>query len=98
MNYFHEALSMTVPDNVGVVTSPMEIDTVSFDKDSATDDSVEKATKNFWDNAGVSQILFSSDNKTSQGIAMSIATDEQFAQLQIFIKVSILIPTLPVTT
>ncbi|ARM67740.1 hypothetical protein LW81_170 [Lactococcus phage LW81] len=78
MNYFHEALSMTVPDNVGVVTSPMEIDTVSFDKDSSTDDSVEKATKNFWDNAGVSQILFSSDNKTSQGIAMSIATDEQF--------------------
>ena len=27
-----------------------------------------------------------------------IATDEQFAKLQIFIKVSILIPTLPVST
>lgn len=78
MNYFHNALANTVPDNVGVVTSPMEIDTVNFDKDSATDTSVEKATKDFWDNAGVSQILFSSDNKTSQGIAMSIATDEQF--------------------
>lgn len=78
MNYFHSALANTVPDNVGVVTSPMDIDTVTFDKDSASDDSVEKATKNFWDNAGVSQILFSSDNKTSQGIAMSIATDEQF--------------------
>lgn len=77
MSYFDNALSGIVPDNVGVVTSPMDIDVVSFDKDTATDNNVEKATKDFWDNAGVSQILFSSDNKTSQGIAMSIKTDEQ---------------------
>lgn len=75
--YFDNALNNVVPENVGVVTSPMDIDVVNFDKDTATDNNVEKATKDFWDNAGVSQILFSSDNKTSQGIAMSIKTDEQ---------------------
>lgn len=77
MNLFHSALANAVPDNVGVVTSPMAIDTVTFDKDTSNDDGVEKAEKSFWDASGTSQILFSSDNKTSQGINMSIKTDEQ---------------------
>lgn len=77
MSYFHNSLAGAVPENVGVVTTPMPIETVTFDKDSPVNDNVEKASSDFWNNAGVSQILFSSDNKTSQGITMSIKTDEQ---------------------
>lgn len=77
MSYFHNSLASAVPENVGVVTTPMPIETVTFDKDSPVNDNVEKATSDFWNNAGVSQILFSSDNKTSQGITMSVKTDEQ---------------------
>lgn len=77
MNYFHNSLADIVPANVGVATSPMEIEVVTFDKDTADRDGVAKANKDFWDNSGTSQTLFSSDNKTSQGITQSIKTDEQ---------------------
>lgn len=77
MDYFHNAVADTAPENVGVATTPMDIDVVTFDKDSADRDGVAKATKDFWDSSGTTQNLFSSDNKTSQGINKSIETDEQ---------------------
>ena len=77
MNYFHSSVEEVVPSNIGVATSPMELDVVSFDKDTADRDGVAKANKDFWDSSGTSQNLFSSDNKTSQGINKSIETDEQ---------------------
>lgn len=77
MNYFHSSIEEAVPQNIGVATSPMDIDVVTFDKDTADRDNVAKANKDFWDSSGTSQNLFSSDNKTSQGINKSIETDEQ---------------------
>lgn len=77
MNYFHNALADVAPSNVGVATSPMEIEVITFDKDTADRDGVAKANRDFWDSSGTTQNLFSSDNKTSQGIAKSIETDEQ---------------------
>lgn len=77
MNYFHSSIEEVAPSNIGVATTPMEIDVITFDKDTADRDNVAKANKDFWDNSGTSQNLFSSDNKTSQGINRSIETDEQ---------------------
>lgn len=77
MNYFHSSIEEVAPQNIGVATTPMDIEVVSFDKDTADRDNVAKANKDFWDNSGTSQNLFSSDNKTSQGINRSIETDEQ---------------------
>ena len=77
MNYFHSSIEDVAPQNIGVATTPMDIDVVTFDKDTADRDNVAKANKDFWDNSGTSQNLFSSDNKTSQGINRSIETDEQ---------------------
>jgi hypothetical protein len=77
MQYFHNALSDTVPENVGVATSPMPIDVVRFDKDSADFDGVGKSTRDFWQESGISQLIFSSDTSTSQGLLMSIKSDEE---------------------
>jgi len=75
--YFHNMVSGIVPDNVGVVTSPMEIENIKFDQDRADRDGVAKAERDFWSGNGTSQLLFNSDSSTSQGLLMSIKTDEE---------------------
>ena len=77
MTYFHNMVANNVPDNVGVVTSPMDIDPVRFDKDRVDNDGVAKAERDFWSGNGTSQALFSTDSNTSQGIVMSVKNDEQ---------------------
>jgi len=77
MQYFHNMAVDTVPENVGVVTSPMKIEPIKFDKDRADNDGVGKATRDFWQDNGTSQLLFSSDSSTSQGLLMSVKTDEE---------------------
>lgn len=75
--YFHNTLADTVPENVGVATSPMKIEAIKFDKDTADRDGVDKATRDFWAGNGVPKSLFSADTNTSAGIAQAIKTDEQ---------------------
>ena len=75
--YFHNMIAESVPENVGVVTSPMEIEPVKFERDRVDNDGVGKATRDFWEGTGTSQLLFSSDNSTSQGLLMSIKSDEE---------------------
>src|SRR6185312_6352067 len=77
--YFHNMVADTVPDNVGVVTSPMKLDTVRFDKDRADNDGVAKAERDFWSCNGTSQLLFNADKSTSEGLRMSIKVDNQMA-------------------
>lgn len=75
--YFHNMIVDGVPDNVGVITSPMKVGALKFDRDRADNDGVGKATRDFWEGTGTSQLLFSSDNTTSQGLLMSIKSDEE---------------------
>lgn len=77
MMFFHNQASDVVPENVGVITSPMDIEPVKFDQDRADRDGVGKATRDFWEGSGASQLLFSSDNNSSAGLAMSIKSDEE---------------------
>lgn len=75
--YFHNMIAEAVPENVGVVTSPMKIEAVKFDKDKVDSDGVGRATRDFWEGTGTSQLLFSSNSSTSQGLLMSLKSDEQ---------------------
>jgi hypothetical protein len=77
MMFFHNMASETVPENVGVVTSPMPVTPIKFDKDRADSDGVAKAERDFWSGNGTSQLLFNADKSTSQGLLMSIKTDEE---------------------
>jgi hypothetical protein len=75
--YFHNMAVESVPDNVGVITSPMPIQPVNFQRDTGESDGVAKATRDYWSGNGTSQLLFNTDTSTSQGLLMSIKTDEE---------------------
>lgn len=73
--HFHNMAADTVPDNVGVITSPMKIEALKFDRDRVDSDGVAKAERDFWTGSGTS--LFNADKSTSQGQLLSVKTDEQ---------------------
>lgn len=77
MMFFHNMASETVPDSVGVITSPMELEALKFDKDRVDSDGVAKATRDFWEGSGTSQLLFNSDKSTSAGLLNGIKADEE---------------------
>lgn len=77
MMYFHNMAVDVVPENVGVITSPMKIEPLKFDRDKVDNDGVAKAERDFWSGNGTSQLLFNADKSTSQGLLMSIKTDEE---------------------
>lgn len=77
MMFFHNQIADVVPDNVGVITSPMGVEPITFQEDRVDRDGVGKATRDFWEGSGASQLLFSSDNNSSAGLAMSIKSDEE---------------------
>lgn len=77
MMHFHNMAVDVVPDNVGVITSPMKIEPLKFDRDKVDNDGVAKAERDFWSGNGTSQLLFNADKSTSQGLLMSIKTDEE---------------------
>lgn len=77
VEFFHEEIADSVPESVGVVTTPMELEPIEFQRDTVDIDNVAKSEKGFWSASGTSQALFSTENNTTQGINSSIATDEQ---------------------
>lgn len=67
-----------MPDNVGVGTTPCDVEVVSFDKSTSTADTDElgKAMNNLFSNAGINRLIISSgDSSNSNGLKMSIAND-----------------------
>lgn len=76
---FDAKMADSTPDQVGVVTSPMEITPIQFKNDAPESDILSKATRMVFDNAGTSQMLFNSDKAGSLGLDASIKTDEMMA-------------------
>ena len=81
---FHNMASETLPEGVGVITSPMEIEAVKTEKTKSDSDLVSEAYREAFRDGGVSEFLFNSDKNTSVGLAKSILTDEEvvFAMLR----------------
>lgn len=79
MHYFHEAASQSLPENVGVITSPMKIEPVKMDQSKSTQDIIANANRDIFNDSGVSQHIFNSDKTTSVGLNVSIINDEQFS-------------------
>lgn len=77
MMFFHNQIADVVPENVGVITSPMAVEPINFQNDRVDFDGVGKATRDFWEGSGASQLLFSSQNNSSAGLSMSIKSDEE---------------------
>lgn len=72
---FSAQLADSVPEAVGVVTTPMEIDTVDFAPDDNSNDLVSSSMKQVFDDSGVSQLIFNSNTSGSTGVDASIKSD-----------------------
>lgn len=81
---FHNMASETLPEGVGVITSPMAIEAVKTEKKTTDSDLVSEGYREAFRDGGVSEFLFNSDKNTSVGLGKSIITDEEvvFAMLR----------------
>ncbi len=77
---FHDNIASGLPKNVGLMTSPMPVVDISFDRDSVDRNKVADSTSQYWSDTGISQLLFSSNGKTSPAsLAKAIMADESKA-------------------
>lgn len=77
--YFSQ-FSNVVPDYIGAVLTPMDIEPFNFEKSGSTQDSdeVAKAESQYWSSAGTNALLFGGgDNPTSSTLKISIKSDEE---------------------
>lgn len=72
---FYRKLADIVPNAVGVVLSPMDIDTVDFKQDETSSDLIEASINNVFSEGGVSTLLFNSDTTGSVGLDGSVKVD-----------------------
>lgn len=74
---FYEQLSNITPENIGVFETPMDVEVYDFEKSGAEDpDKTYEAIRNFYNDAGVSALLFGSDKQTAASLNISITSDE----------------------
>lgn len=79
--YYQQAASV-LPDYVGLIMSPMEIDSWDFEKSGGVDDTdiVSEAEEEFWNSTGTSSLLFgNAKNTSSSALNLSIKADEDVA-------------------
>lgn len=80
---FHSNIEENLPPQVGIATTPMKIEAVRFDKDSIDKNKVGQATSQYWNEAGVSELLFGSNSNSSAALKSSIIADESDASVLI---------------
>ena len=69
----------SVPEAVGVATTPMDVETVDFKPDDNSNDLVANSMKNVFNDSGVSMMLFNSGTSGSTGVEMSVKVDTSLA-------------------
>lgn len=76
---YHNDVKKAVPKNVGVATSPMEINMLSFvDSQSRDKYYINLAKENVFDSSGVSSMLFNNTGTSGEALKKSIMVDELF--------------------
>lgn len=74
---FYRNLDGVLPEEVGAVLSPMEIEKISFDRTQTGDsDAVAEAEQNLFSAAGVSSLLFNNAKASSNSLLLSIKADQ----------------------
>jgi hypothetical protein len=74
---FHNKASQSLPEEVGLVTSPMPIEAIKMERKNTDSDNVAEAERNYYNAAGVSQLLFNGDKSSNTALNKSIVTDEE---------------------
>lgn len=73
---FYNRLLEVLPDNIGAFLTPMAAKDYDFEKAGQYDDgNVSKSIKNFWNDAGVSSVVFGGDKVTAATLEVSTKAD-----------------------
>ena len=74
---FHDNIKSVLPEQIGLISSPMEIEDFSFErKNNALKNSEVDAKDGIFDSAGISSGLFNSGDKSSVTLNRAIEVDE----------------------
>lgn len=79
---FQDMLEAILPSNVGAVRSPMDLDTITFEKSNTTSDTdmLSKSIENVFNNCGASQLVVAGGSSTNSiGLKQAIANDASLA-------------------
>jgi hypothetical protein len=76
---FHNKSASTIPDTVGLLTVPFDVDTIDFSSDKSERNTVWEAEHEFYSSVGTSSLLFNGDNASQANLSKSIMVDEQEA-------------------
>lgn len=75
---YYSALLDVLPENIGAFLTPMDTQDFDFENTgTAENNNVNNAIKTFWNDAGVSSLIFGDENKTSATLNVSIKADMQ---------------------
>ncbi|MCQ9301357.1 MULTISPECIES: hypothetical protein [Staphylococcus] len=75
MDYFNSMVNESLPDEIGAIVSPMEINPIKLDKDDKNDKVLE-ATRDVYNASGVSSFIFNNDKNSTGGLQYSTRKDE----------------------
>lgn len=74
---FWRNLDSVLPDEVGSVLTPMDIDKISFEKSNTGDtDTIQDCEENIFTTAGVSSLLFNNPRASANALLLSIKADQ----------------------
>lgn len=74
---FHEATKSNLPDGIAITTNPLDISSISFDKSyNQANDLVERATKETWNNSGLSNQLFNNTNNSAEALRKNVIVNQ----------------------
>ena len=77
---FYNKAAEDLPDEIGLILSPMEVDSISFDKNATSDtNAIADSYENLMEETGISQIFSSSRLSGASSVRMSMLTDALFA-------------------
>lgn len=77
VSMFHNKTMATLPEEIGLITTPFDTETIDFSKDNSERDNVQEAEREFYTSAGTSSQLFNGDNASMANLGKSINVDEQ---------------------
>lgn len=76
VNLFHNKTASLLPDEIGLFSTPFDVQTLEFNKDTSSVDGVANAERDFYSGSGTNQMLFNGQNSSQASLTKSINVDE----------------------
>jgi hypothetical protein len=74
---FHNKSADTIPETIGLLTVPFEVEKIDFRSTTSERNTVWEAEHDFYTSVGTSSLLFNGDNASQANLQKSIKVDEQ---------------------